>query len=50
MENYVLGRKHIFDKFKDIGAPKKTLNNWLRLLEQKKVLTRKKGRAHPTKI
>ena len=49
-KNHALGRRHFFENFKDMGAPKRTLNNWLRLLEHKKVLTRKKGSAPPTKI
>jgi CTP-dependent riboflavin kinase len=50
LENHVLGRKHIFDKFKDMGAPKRTLNHWLQLLEQGKELTRKKGSGPSIKI
>ena len=50
LENHTLGRKHIFERFKNMDAPKRTLNHWLQLLEQKKMLTRKKGSSPPTKI
>jgi hypothetical protein len=49
-KNHGLGRKHIFDKFISMGAPKRTLNHWLSMLEQNKVLTRKKGSGPPTTI
>ena len=50
LKNHGLGRKHVFDKFVDMGAPKRILNHWLSLLEQNKKLTRKKGGGHVTKI
>ncbi len=28
LENHVLGRKHIFEKFKDMDAPKRTLKSF----------------------
>ena len=41
LKNHALGRKHIFEKFKDSGAPKRTLNHWISLLEQCKPFIRK---------
>ena len=47
LKNHALSRKHIFEKFKDLSAPKRTLNHWIRLLEQNKPLTRKNGTGRP---
>jgi hypothetical protein len=35
--------EEIFDKFRDLGAPERTLNRWLVLLAQNKTWVRKKG-------
>ena len=48
LKNHALGRKHIFEKFKDSGTPKRTLNHWINLLEQNKPLARKNGSGRPT--
>ena len=42
-KNHGLGRKHILERFRGMGAPERTLINWLKLLEEGKTLTRKKG-------
>ena len=44
------GRKYIRDQFIKLGAPERSLNNWLRLLEQGKTLQRKVGSSRPTTI
>ena len=49
-KNANLTRKHFFDKFIDLGAPKRTLNRWLSLLEDKKSLNRKNGSGRVAKI
>ncbi len=41
--NSHLGRKAIYDRFIELGAPKRTLNRWLVKLLQNKTLDRKKG-------
>ena len=43
IKNKDLGRKHIIDKFKDLGVPLNTLNRWFILLEQGNNLERKIG-------
>ena len=44
-----LSRKEVFDKFRGLGAPERTLNRWLVLLAQNKTLGRKKGSGRVTK-
>ena len=46
-KNKNLGRKEIRDRFLKLGAPERSLNNWLRLLEQGKTLQRKVGSGRP---
>ena len=41
--NSHLGRKAIYDRFIELGVPKRTLNRWLVKLLQNKTLDRKKG-------
>ena len=40
-KNKNLGQKEIRDRFLKLGVPDRTLNNWLRLLEQGKTFQRK---------
>ena len=47
--NRNLSRKEIFDKFHDLGAPKRTLNRWLASLEQNKTLARENGSGRVAK-
>jgi len=49
-KNPSLNRKHFFDKFIDLGAPKRSLNGWLSLLEKKKSISRKAGSGRVAKI
>ena len=49
-KNKNLGRKKIRDRFLKLGAPERSLNNWLSLLEQGKTLQRKVGIGRPTII
>jgi len=41
--NSHLGRKAIYDRFIELGAPKRILNRWLVKFLQNKTLDRKKG-------
>lgn len=49
-KNHQLGRKHIFDRFIDLGAPKRTLNRWLVRLDQENNLNDKAKAGRPIKI
>jgi predicted transcriptional regulator len=44
----ILGRKHIFQVFTDLGAPERSLNRWLTRLESNTSLARKVGSGRPT--
>ena len=44
-----LSRKEIFNRFRELGAPKRSLNRWLCALEQKKTLKRKKSSGRVAK-
>ncbi len=48
-KNRNLRRKQIFEKFRELDAPKRSLNRWLTILEEKKSLRRKKGSGRVTK-
>ena len=48
--NSHLGRKAIYDRFIELGAPKRTLNRWLVKLLQNKTLDRKKGSGSKKKV
>jgi len=49
VKNRNLGRKQIFEKFRELDAPKRSLNRWLTILEEKQSLRRKKGSSRVTK-
>jgi hypothetical protein len=49
VKNRNLGRKQIFEKFRELDAPKRSLNRWLTILEEKKSLRMKKGSGRVTK-
>ena len=42
VKNRNLCRKQIYEKFRELDAPKRSLNRWLTLLEQKKNINKKK--------
>jgi|LakMenE18May11ns_1017448.scaffolds.fasta_scaffold9790835_1 hypothetical protein len=48
-KNPNLERKRIFDVFIELGAPKRSLNNWITRLESNTSLTRKVGSGRPTR-
>ena len=43
-------RKFIYDMFIELGAPKRSLNRWLELLEKNKSIMRKEGSGRRAKI
>ena len=43
VKNHHKGRTFIFDLFTELGAPKRSLNRWLTLLENNQTLSRKSG-------
>ncbi len=43
VKNRNLGRKQIFEKFRELDAPKRSLNRWLTILEEKKIIEKEKS-------